>query len=122
MSERPKVDRIVMFKHGVAYLERRGPAEGTFELSFRREEMNDVPKSVAVWVARGEARVGAVAFEAPEDPEAALAERKLSFAPDAALKGLIGSLRGRTVVVRDGSAEHRGEVIGIEEVPGGEGK
>ena len=95
MKTGPTVTRMVMFKHGVAYLERGGPAEGSFELSFKRDEMNDVLKSLAVWVARGEARVGAVAFEAPEDPEAALSERKLALAPGAALEGLLAAVRGR---------------------------
>ena len=48
MSVEPRVRRMVMFKHGVAYLERGGPAEGPFELSFKRDEMNDVLKSLAV--------------------------------------------------------------------------
>ncbi|MFT3774983.1 MAG: hypothetical protein QM820_57275 [Minicystis sp.] len=121
MTERPRVERMVMFKHGVAYLERRGPAEGAFELTFRREEMNDVLKSLAVWVARGEAQVGGIGFEAPEDPDDALAERKLLLPPGEALTGLIRSLRGRRVSVDDGQARHDGEVIGVEETPGGEG-
>ena len=120
MHNGPRVTRMVMFKHGVAYLERGGPSEGTFELSFKRDEMNDVLKSLAVWVARGDAKVGAVAFEAPEDPEAALAERKLALVPGAALEGLIASLRGRRVRVDDGASGREGEVVGIQETAGGE--
>ena len=56
---------MVLFKHGVAYLERSGAADGPFELSFRIDEMNDVLKSLAVWVARGDATVGAIAFDKP---------------------------------------------------------
>jgi hypothetical protein len=120
-GDRPRVERMVMFKHGVAYLERRGPAEGSFELTFRRDEMNDVLKSLAVWVARGDATVGGIGFEAPEDPDAALAERKLLLEPGAALSGLLQSLRGRRVSVDDGQTAHVGEVLGVEEIPGGEG-
>lgn len=120
MSRGPRVTRMIMFKHGVAYIERGGPAEGAFELSFKREEMNDVLKSLAAWVARGDARVGAVAFEAPEDPDAALAERKLLLAPGAALAGLLASLRGRRVSVDDGAAPREGEVIGVETTAGGD--
>src|SRR5262245_42310875 len=113
MTSSPAVKRMVMFKHGVAYLARSGPADGPFELSFKRDEMNDVLKSLAVWVARGDARVGAVAFEAPEDPETALAQRKLLFGPGEALVGLLRSLRGRTVVVDGGEVRLEGEVVGI---------
>lgn len=119
MSQGPRVTRMVMFKHGVAYIERGGPAEGAFELSFKIEEMNDVLKSLAAWVARGDARVGAVAFEAPEDPDTVLAERKLLLAPGQALAGLLASLRGRRIRADDGATLCEGEVIGLEATPGG---
>lgn len=112
---------MVLFKHGVAYLERGGPAEGSFELSFEKDEMNDVLKSLAVWVVRGDAQVGAMAFESPEDPEEALAERKLVLAPGAALEGLLGALRGRSVRVDDGGSGVRGEVVGVQQTPAGDG-
>ena len=119
MSEVPGVKRLVMFRHGVAYVERSGPAEGAFEMSFKRDEMNDVLKSMSVWVASGEGRVGAVAFEAPDDPREALRERNLSLSPLHVARDLIAALGGRAVsVVSDAGAEAvRGEVIGIEEVP-----
>ena len=121
MKTGPTVTRMVMFKHGVAYLERGGPAEGSFELSFKRDEMNDVLKSLAVWVARGEARVGAVAFEAPEDPEAALSERKLALAPGAALEGLLAAVRGRRGRGAGGAATPAGEGGGVPGTPSAEG-
>jgi hypothetical protein len=112
---------MVLFKHGVAYLERSGAADGPFELSFRLDEMNDVLKSLAVWVARGEATVGAVAFDKPEDPEDALARRKLRLEPGQALQGLLASLRGRRVSIATDDAPVEGEVVGIENVPVSEG-
>src|SRR5262245_15741665 len=121
MKSGPSVKRMVLFKHGVAYLERAGPAEGGFELSFKADEMNDVLKSLAVWVARGEARVGAAAFDAPEDPEAALQQRKLALAPGHALEGLLSAVRGRRVRVDDGAAAREGEVVGLEDTPGQKG-
>lgn len=119
-SASPKVSRIVLFKHGVAYLERSGPAEGDFSLSFKHDEMNDVLKSLAVWVAKGDARVGSVSFEAPTDPEEALAKRKLVFAPGQALLDAFSSLRGRRIAVGVGDDRTEGEVIGIERVHGGD--
>lgn len=103
-----------MFKHGVAYLERGGPCDGPFEMSFKMDEMNDVLKSLAIWVAEGEATVGAVAFEKPEDPEAALVRRKLAFAPAQTLASLLVSLRGRRVAVAAGGDRQEGEIVGIE--------
>jgi hypothetical protein len=108
-----------MYKHGVAYLERSGPVDGDFDLSFRRSDMNDVLKSLAVGVARGTATIGAVAFESPSDPDATLAERNLLLTPGRTLTELLTAVRGRTVEISAEGRTHRGEVIGIDETAGG---
>ncbi|MEZ4314304.1 MAG: hypothetical protein R3F14_40300 [Polyangiaceae bacterium] len=118
METRPTISRVVMFKHGVAYLERSGPAQGSFELRFRVEEMNDVLKSLAVWVAEGDARLLSVGFDAPEDPDIALAQRGLLLGAGSALDALLASLRGRTVEVDVNGALIRGEVLGVQERAG----
>jgi hypothetical protein len=105
-----------MFRHGVAYVERGGPASDNFELVFKKSEMNDVLKSLALWVAAGEARVGAVAFEAPEDPQGALEERNLLFDPRLVASDLLTAMRGRRVEVH-AIETLQGEVLGIEETP-----
>lgn len=110
----PVVRRMVMFKHGVAYLERGGRCDGPFELSFKRDEMNDVLKSLAIWVARGEAKVGAVAFDKPEDPEEALVRRRLALVPGETLESLASALRGRRIAVHAGGTRHEGEVLGLQ--------
>ncbi|MEZ0366540.1 hypothetical protein ACAG26_22960 [Mycobacterium sp. pUA109] len=115
MSTRPKVDRLVMYKHGVAFVGRRGPVDGDFDLTFRRDDMKDVLKSLTVTVADGQASVGAVAFETPSDPSTELANRNLLLNPGQALLGLIEGLRGRAVEVHCGDQRHRGAVIGVDE-------
>ena len=119
---RPDVTRLVLFKHGIAYLERSGPADGDFELSFRKSDMNDVLKSLSVGVVDGAATVGALAYEAPTDPDDELARRNLYLEPGQALPGLLAAVRGRVVEVRtaDGST-HRGEVVGVDENSAGAG-
>jgi hypothetical protein len=115
MTKAVEVRRLVMFKHGVAYVERAGRADGDFELSFDRDEMNDVLKSLSVWVASGEGRVRAVAFDAPEDPREALKKRNLDFEPGQVGRGLVEALRGRSVEVLDVAGNLRGEVLGFDE-------
>ncbi len=117
----PKVRRMVMFKHGVAYIERSGAADGPFELAFKRDEMNDVLKSLALWVTSGDAKVGAVAFEKPEDPEQALMRRKLNFPAGGTLFHLLASMRGRAIAVVCDGARLTGEVVGTEQAPEREG-
>lgn len=121
MSEQPRIRKMVLFKHGVAYLERSGPADGAFELSFKREEMSDVLKSLAAWVVRGDAQVNWVAFEKPEDPEQVLRDRNLGFAPGDALSGLLGALRGQKITLSAGGSAKSGELLGYQTVPGESG-
>ncbi len=121
MSPRPPIRRIVLFKQGLAHIERRGPAEGVFELPFGRAELGEVLRSLAAWVERGEARITAIAFDAPDDADATLAERKLRFEPGAALRGLVNTARGRKVRLDSTDGLIEGEVIGFEESPGGQG-
>lgn len=121
----PTVKRMVLFKHGVAYVERGGPAEGSFSLSFAKSEMNDVLKSLAVWVERGEARPTTVAFEKPESPELALDEKGLNLPADKSLSALLTAMRGRAATILvdgpKGERELRGEVVGLDERPEGQG-
>lgn len=115
MNLGPKPSRLVLFKHGVAYLERSGACEGSFELSFKRSEMNDVLKSLSVYVSRGTARVSSIAFEPDDDPALALSERNLAWEDGAAMQGLFDAARGRRVRVRtsdDGVLE--GEIVGVQ--------
>ncbi|ORA35624.1 hypothetical protein [Mycobacterium aquaticum] len=115
MSTRPAVDRLVMYKHGVAYVSRSGPVDGDLELTFRRDDMKDVLKSLTVDIAGGQASVGTIAFDTPSDPRTELAGRNLLLEPGGALLGLIEALRGRVVEVRCGDRRHRGEVVGVDE-------
>lgn len=115
MSTRPPVDRLVMYKHGVAYVSRSGPVDGDFELTFRRDDMKDVLKSLTVDITGGHASVGTIAFDTPSDPRTELADRNLLLEPGGALLGLIEALRGRAVEVRCGDRRHRGEVVGVDE-------
>jgi hypothetical protein len=114
----PRVRRLVLFRHGACYVERGGPADGPFELTFRRHEMNEVLKSLAVWVASGNARVQSVSFEAPQDPQKALADRRLLASEGGALAGWLDALRGRLVRVQTATGPHEGHLLGVESTQG----
>ncbi|MRG94845.1 DUF4139 domain-containing protein [Polyangium spumosum] len=117
----PRIRRVVLSKEGLAHVERRGSADGSFELPFGRAELGEVLRSLVVWVERGEGRATALGFDAPEDPDAALAERKLRFEPGATLRGIVHAARGRRVRVSGSDGPIEGEVLGFEESPGGQG-
>lgn len=115
MSKRPEVNRLVLYKHGVALVGRRGPVDGDFDLTFRRDDMKDVLKSLTVDAPGGSASVGAVSFDTPADPRTELADRNLLLDPGEALVGLLDALRGRAVQVHCGDQTYRGEVIGVDD-------
>lgn len=97
--EHSPVDRLVLYKHGIALVGRSGPVDGDFELTLRREDMPDVLKSLSVEVADGAASVGAISFDSPSEPARELAERNLLLGSGAALVGLLDAVRGRMVEV-----------------------
>ncbi|MCX8562479.1 hypothetical protein OS122_16435 [Mycolicibacterium mucogenicum] len=115
MSESPRVRRLVMYKHGMALVERSGPVDGDFALTFRHAQMKDVLKSLSVTGTGTELAVGAVSFDTPTDPHTQLGGRGVQIESGNALRGLFDGLRGRTVEVDCGGTRHRGEVIGVDE-------
>lgn len=121
MVENLPVKRIVLFKNGVAYFERSGPAEGVFELEFGKDDINDVLKSLVVWVESDDAKLGAIGFDRPEDPDTQLADRQLKFVPGKALSGMLGAFQGQAVVIGMGQDQKQGEIIGLQTSPVGHG-
>ena len=115
MTTPPSVNRLVLYKHGIAFVGRRGPVDGDFDLTFRRDDMKDVLKSLTVEASGRGASVGAVSFDTPADPRSELAGRNLLLGPGEALVGLIDALRGRAVEAHCGEQAHRGEVIGVDD-------
>lgn len=121
MSGAPAVRRIVLFKQGLAHVERRGNVAGGFDLLFDRVELGEVLRSLTVWIERGSGHVTALAFDAPEDPEATLAGRKLRFEQGATMRGMLYATRGRRVRVESAEGSTDGELLGFEESAGPQG-
>ncbi len=109
------IRRMVLYKHGVGFFERRGPVSGQeVQFTFRRDEINDALKSLTV-IDRGGGAVLGVHYETPEDKQARLAESSISLSPDHSLLDLLRSLRGRAVRLQlmDGS-ERAGRLLGAD--------
>lgn len=96
MPELP-IQRMVLYKHGVGYFERRGQTSGeSLRLSFPREAMDDVLKSLVV-LDLGAGKVHGVDFETPEDREAQLARGSIHLSDARSMLDLLRDLRGREV-------------------------
>ncbi|MGV0633889.1 hypothetical protein ABQE69_10635 [Mycolicibacillus trivialis] len=118
MSACPPVTHLVLYKHGVAFVVHRGPADGAVTLTVRRDDMPDVLKSLVV--SGADAAVGAITFDTPVDPPHDPDGYPLAPYSTTALRDLLDGLRGRSVEVQQAEATYRGEVIGVDEPGAGE--
>ncbi len=116
------ITRLVLFKHGVAYIERRGSYQGErLELSFPREAIDDVLKSLIVLDNSG--YVLGVDFETPEDRAARLGRAGMRLGEERRLLDLLHDLRGRAVrLAIDGSTRKpesivEGLLLGVDHEP-----
>ncbi len=112
------IRRIILYKHGVGYFERRGQVSGeTLRLSFPRLAMDDVLKSL-IALDLGAGQVLSVDFETPEDRAALLAKGSIHLSDNQSLLDLLRDLRGRRVrcVLADVSQEPaiEGLVVGVD--------
>jgi hypothetical protein len=116
MPELP-IRRIIMYKHGVGYFERRGPISGTeLRLSFPREAMDDVLKSL-VAIDLGAGQIHGIDFETPEDRAARLAKGSIHLSDSRSTLDLLRDLRGRRVCLHLTDAPDtplEGTLIGVD--------
>lgn len=109
------VREIVLFKNGVAFVERSGdvPAGETARLEFKESEMNDVLKSLTVSEATGNA-VTAVRY-----PSAEPLEQKLAPFPfeTTSFASFLSRLQGARLKIAYGSEQLAGRIVLARAVP-----
>ncbi|MFN8453289.1 MAG: hypothetical protein U0401_01230 [Anaerolineae bacterium] len=116
MSQLP-ITHMTLYKHGVGYFRRRGRVEGEMvKLTFRREEMDDLLKSLTVLDHNG-GQVRGVDYDTPQSQAERLAGSSVVLSDTGSLRDLLIALRGRPVqlLLNDGSTES-GLLVGLDEV------
>ncbi len=119
MNELP-VREMVLYKHGVGFFVRQGRISGEkAELTFRKDEINDVLKSLAVFDESGGTVLG-LHYQTPMDKAARLASSSIRLSESRSVRDLLRDLRGRQVTlvfeVVAGSVETvTGRIIGLDE-------
>jgi hypothetical protein len=117
------IRRVVLYKHGVGYFERKGKVSGSEALSldFKARDMNDVLKSMTVLVSGG--TVSAVSYDSTKPLEQLLQEATIRIPETGSLTALLGQIKGARVRVRVGGKESlEGVIVGLEPLPVVEGK
>lgn len=119
-GEELPVVRVVLYKNGVAYVERGGElaGAGSITLAFRAEEMADILKSLSVSVDSG--AVERVRFSTDESLEEKLRNFPFRILPGQGLTPLLDTLRGARISARRGSETIDGVIISAREVPASE--
>lgn len=119
MAELP-VREMVLYKHGVGFFIREGAVNGTdLLLTFRRDEINDILKSLVIFDKAG-GQVRGLSYQTPMDKAARLENSSIKLSERASLRDLVGKLRGRraelTVETAPGTLiTVTGRVIGLDE-------
>ena len=114
MSTLP-IHKIVLYKHGVGYYERKARVEGEqVEFSFRSSEMNDILKSLTV-IDSGEGKVLGVDYATPREREELLQGCSIRLNNGSSLRDLLTGLRGCKVRLQLSRDEHvSGTLIGLD--------
>ncbi|MCP3136179.1 hypothetical protein [Pyxidicoccus xibeiensis] len=109
------IRRVVLYKHGVGYFERRGKVSGsdTLNLDFKARDMNDVLKSLTVLDLSG-GSVSAVSYDSTKPLEQLLAEATIRIPEDNSLTALLGQIKGARVRARVGGGQVEGAIIGLD--------
>ncbi len=109
-----KLTKVVLYKHGVGYFERKAEVSGDAEvrLGFRSEEMNDVLKSLTVFDSGG-GTVNSVSYDNHKPMARLLEEISLDVSANGGEAELLGAVRGASVLVTAGNRMITGQVVGV---------
>ncbi|SEU34043.1 hypothetical protein [Stigmatella erecta] len=124
MSSVLPIRRVVLYKHGVGYFERKGTVSGNeaLHLDFKARDMNDVLKSMTVLDLSG-GSVSAVSYDSTKPLEQLLQEATIRIPESGSLTALLGQIKGARVRVRLGGKEPlEGLIVGLEPLAVVEGK
>lgn len=112
------IRKIVLYKHGVGYFERRGTVTGraSIPLSFKTEQMKDVLKSLFA-VDLGGGRISTILYDSKDPLSKQLEDILISVPDSSAFTQFLRQLRGaRVAVTVSGAPRSEGVILGIEPV------
>jgi len=110
------VRRMVLYKHGVGFIERGMKFTGRepLKLSFKKSNMDDILKSLCIFD-MGKGRVTGISYETAEDVTRLLAEKAITVPECEAMVGLLRQLKGYTVRLETVDKAYAGTVVGTQE-------
>jgi len=109
------VRKVVLYKHGMGYLERRGSVTGdaTVSFSFRADQMKDLLTSFYA-VDLGGGTITSVRYDTAEPLARRLQEILIKIPESAALSQFLPQLKGARISAKVAGEEFAGRVLGLE--------
>ncbi|TFG04364.1 MAG: hypothetical protein EU539_10930 [Promethearchaeota archaeon] len=111
------VKKVIIFKHGVSYfiLEGKIQGNGTFELEFKIDEMNDVLKSLFVIDTSQKGYISSISYDAALDTSQLLKTIMLNIPDTNSFSSLVTQIKGANISLTIGTTEKiTGTIMGIE--------
>ncbi len=114
-SDQLTLTRVALFKSGVGYFELRGkaPAGEGIPLDFKREQMNDLLKSLTVINLSG-GGVSSIVYDSTKTAAQELSDYAFEFKKGDGLPQVLEQLQGSPIEMATGSSAVKGTVVGVE--------
>ncbi|MBI5442725.1 MAG: DUF4139 domain-containing protein [Deltaproteobacteria bacterium] len=111
----PPLRRVVLYKHGMGYLEREGTVSGdsSVALSFRPDQMKDLLTSFFA-VDLGGGKITSVRYDTQDPTSKRLEGIPFRVPADSALSEFLATLQGAKVSGRAGGEPYEGRILGLE--------
>jgi len=109
------LNRVVLFKSGVGYFELRGRGQAGegIPLDFKRDQMNDLLKSLTVLNLTG-GGIGGIAYDTRKTVDQELNDDAFQFQKGDGLPQVLEQLQGSSIELQSGSSVFKGTIIGVE--------
>lgn len=116
-TEPPPITKVVLYKHGMGYLERDGKIKdnATLSLAFRTEQMKDLLTSFFA-VDLGGGRISSIQYETSDPLSKQLQDILIKVPEEAALSQFLAQLKGARLTVRSAGENIEGRILGVEPV------
>ncbi len=119
LKHKLKIVKIVIFKHGVSYLINKGSIKGngTFEIEFKIDEMNDILKSLFALDTSEKGYISSISYDAALDTSQLLRSIMLDIPDQNSFSSLITQIKGARIKLKSGSSEElEGTIMGLETI------
>lgn len=108
--------KVVLYKHGIGYFERRGKVTGptNIDLVCEASEIDDMLKSLLALTGSG-SRIDAITYDSSKTLESRLAEFGFDISQSNGLTGLLAQMKGIPVTITVSGETISGRVLGLDE-------